>query len=320
MSGTEGQETQPATSQGPTQPLVPPTGYSMTAAQACTYLVDVATSMGEAWIAAGNPNPWSDWVPGNVCTVSAGLYDISEFSFSSLLWSSFSYLDPGSQQWLSTSEPLGFIAAGSAGTFLVFRGSQTGPDFDADYETTLVSYTGPTDGAPAGMQVEQGFLSVFQGLGDFGQVISQALSQVNVGVGTPLYVTGHSLGSTTGTLSIPALVAAGWQPANLLAYLQASPKVGDQAFADYYASLGVTDSYCLVNSYDVVPTLPKNSAYIPVGTEATFGADYGTTHLGIFVKSVPDCHDPCCSYAYALLNPTDPYNPNMGTCMDWHNS
>lgn len=88
---------------------------------------------------------------------------------------------------------------------------------------------------------------------------------------------------------------------------QASPKVGDQNFANYYNELGIW-TCPLVNEYDLVPHMPPGG-YVPVGLPATFGADYGSESQN---------HDPCCCYSYALLNPEAPYNQGISTCMNWH--
>ena len=301
--------------QGPTQALDAPPGYDMGTALTCTFLVDVASTMCIDWINAvpPYPNPFSGWKARNACSCAPAGYSVNDFAYSELIWSTFTYRDPKTLKDTTVSEPFGFVASGARGTFLVFRGSQTTADFAMDAEDSLVAYPAPTAGAPSGLEVEKGFLAVFNGIGDgdFPSVMKAAMSQLNLPWPIPLIVTGHSLGSTLGTLAIPALVGMSWKPAALGTSLQASPKVGNQAFANYYGGLGVSYLYRLTNIYDKVPTLPGNPQYVPVGAQATFGADYG---------SVPDNHDPCCCYSYALLNPQNPYNQGLGTCMDWHPS
>jgi hypothetical protein len=294
-----------STGQGPTEPLATPTGYDMKTALMCTYLVDVASSMCIDWMQAGSPPGWSEWSPNNLCSVSVGISSPDSFEFSPLIWSTF--------EWKSAQqvEPYGFVASQGGVAYLVFRGSQTKADFGMDAEEALVAYTPPTSNPPGGLQTEQGFTAVYDGL---------ALSAPSPDLYSQLIITGHSLGSATATLAVPAMLAAGWSPANIVNYPQASPMVGNPAFVDYYNNLGVP-TFRLVNAYDIVPTLPGAAkGYAHVGVAATFGADYGSTILGKFVRSVPDNHDPCCSYAYALLNPDAPFNQDMGSCMDWHPS
>jgi hypothetical protein len=161
----------------------------------------------------------------------------------------------------------------------------------------------PPGGSPIpGMKVERGFNEVFNGLDRSGlmDMFSELASS-----GARLIVSGHSLGSALATLTVPLARAAGISGANILHYNQASPKVGNLAFADYYNSLGV-QTFRLVNTYDKVPDLPPG-LYVPVGAAATFGADY---------QNEAQRHNPCCSYSYALFNPTAPYNPKIAVCMD----
>lgn len=303
MADTDTKESQTASStQGPTQPLVQPSGYQMGTALVCTYLVDVASTMCQAWMQAGSPANWT-WTPANACSVTQGLHSPDQFTFSDLIWSTFTYLGT------SHTEPFGFLATYGGNSYLVFRGSQTTADFGMDGEYALTNYTAPTANAPAGLQVETGFKAVFDGLTPLPAIPNNTL-----------IVTGHSLGSALATLSIPALIAAGVPSSALMNYPQASPMVGNPAFVSYYNGLNAS-TYRLVNSYDTVPTLPGASrGYAHVGVAATFGADYGTTDKsGNFKPSVPDNHDPCCCYSYALVNyPNSPYNASLGTCMNWH--
>ena len=170
-----------------------------------------------------------------------------------------------------------------------------------DAETRLVDYRPPTVSPIQDIKVERGFHSVFNGLEQ--SALNKVFSQV-ADVGGKLIVTGHSLGSTLATLTVPLACSEKIPSTNVLQYNQASPMVGDSNFQAYYDGLGV-QTFRLVNTYDVVPKTPPG-AYVAVGIEATFGADY---------PSELERHDPCCSYSYALFNPSAPYNQGIGTCM-----
>lgn len=281
---------------GPTIPLEVPNGYDMQTALTCTYLVTAASSMCVEWIAAGSPQVWT-WTPGNLCSVTSGIYSPGQFSFSPLIWSAF--------EWglKKQREPFGFVATLGGTAYLVFRGSQTDADFGMDVEDSLVDYTPPGGKPSSGLQTEKGFTSVFTGI-DWTGTPFPSPDQYS-----SLVITGHSLGSTLATLAVPLALNAGWPAAKVLNYPQASPMVGNTNFANYYTSLRVR-TFRLVNSYDAVPKLPPpKKGYVPVGMAATFGADYGAE---------ANNHDPCCCYAYALLNPKAPYNQGLSSCMGWH--
>jgi hypothetical protein len=285
----------------PTVPLKTPTGYDMQTAEKCTYLVSVAASMGAEWITAKSPPPGWKWTPGNLCSVTSGLYQPSLINFSPLIWSTFVWKHD--RQADTCVEPFGFVAAWDDTAFLVFRGSQTHADFGMDFEYSPVPYTPPTPNPPSGLQTERGFTTVFNGL-DWASAPFPSPSQYG-----SLIITGHSLGSALATLAVPLAITKGWPPHRVWNLPQASPKVGNQDFANYYSKLDVA-TWPLVNVYDLVPHMPPGD-YVAVGDPATFGADYGRESQK---------HDPCCCYSYALLNPTAPYNQGISTCMNWHSA
>jgi hypothetical protein len=254
--------------------------------------------MCEQWMADGKPDASKfSWTPSDSCPITGPAFPLNNWRFVGPFWSSFT---PVSQ---TTSEPFAVFAYGpdSSTAFLAFRGSQTDDDFIMDGKTEMVAYSPPTLSPIRGIQVERGFYEVFNGL-DQGALMGM-LSQL-AGSGGRLIVTGHSLGSTLATLTVPLACTAGILSTNILHYNQASPKVGNSNFQSYYNDLGV-QTFRLVNTYDEVPKLPPG-AYEPVGVEAPFGADYQTE---------AERHNPCCSYSYALFNPAAPYNPEIDPCM-----
>jgi Lipase (class 3) len=296
----------------------PPAGY-MDNAKVCSFLVNVACDMCQQWLQQGQPSPDSfNWVPNDPCPYTSQ-YNLDDFDLNpsaletsnSIIWSTFQY------QNQTYTEPFGFIAmtAGGGAFYLVFRGSQTSVDFDLDGEDPQVPYPG---GPPAAL-VEQGFAAVFAGCSD---AIKQALLQLSIPwdgdseriFQYPFFITGHSLGSALATLSVPLM--APYQAKGMQCN-QASPRVGNPAFAeliDSFADLGFP-TYRLVNTADLVPKLPppevlvdhQKYSYQHVGTEVDFTAAYATEK---------DKHSPCCSYSYALFNPTYPVNPNITQCVN----
>lgn len=280
-------------------PLKPPPGYDLDIAKTCSFIVNVVCDMCEQWKAEGKPSPDKfSWRPSDSCPITNAVFPIDQWKFQGPLWSTFT------PEGRTTSEPFAIFAYGpdSHTAFLAFRGSQTGDDYIMDGQTKLVAYTPPATSPITDIQVAQGFYGVFNGLdqGALMDTFSKLASS-----GGKLIVTGHSLGSTLATLTVPLACAAGIPSNNIMHYNQASPKVGNSKFQAYYTDLGV-QTFRLVNTYDEVPKLPMRPEYVAVGVEAPFGADYPTE---------AERHNPCCSYSYALFNPTAPYNPGIDTCM-----
>jgi hypothetical protein len=293
----------------PSYPITdPPTGY-MSVARTCSFLVNVACDMCRQWIDAGQPKPPDfSWAPADPCPYTSG-YNFASFQHSPIIWSSFEYRNS------SYTEPFGFLAYNSEAVYLVFRGSQTKVDFDMDLEFEQVSYQAPSSNPPAGMKVEKGFYAVFNGLFFYGDVAknlttglrdlrSSALNQAMT-----WYITGHSLGSALATLAAPVVVACG---VSGMQCNQASPKVGNPAFAQYVDGLGFP-MYRLVNTADAVPKLPPGLDYLHAGSEIYFTAAYDAATKE---KSEAERHNPCCCYSYALFNPGNPVNPNIQNCVD----
>lgn len=287
-------------SNGTGTPLKIPPGYDLDIAKTCSFVVNVACDMCEQWKADGKPSADKfSWKPSDSCPVTGPVFPLDNWKFLGPFWSSFTPIGT------TTSEPFAVFAYGpdSHTAFLAFRGSQTDDDFIMDGKTDLVAYNPPTVSPITDIQVEHGFYGVFNGL-DQGALMG-TLSEI-AGSGGRLIVTGHSLGSALATFAVPLACAAGIPSTKILHYNQASPKVGNSKFQAYYNDLGV-QTFRLVNTYDVVPNLPKQPAYVPIGVEAPFGAQYPTK---------AKCHNPCCSYSYALFHPTAPYNPEIDICMD----
>jgi Lipase (class 3) len=294
--------------ENPTYPITnPPPGY-MANARVCSFLVNVACDMGQQWIKQGQPSRSSfKWVPNDPCPYTSSQHNLKDFTFipnpaDSLIWSTFQY------KGQTYTEPFGFNAMAKDGsaTYLVFRGSQTSVDFDLDGEDGQVPYPG----GPQGVLVEQGFAAVYAGCLE---EIEQALLRLSSLDGaSPLYITGHSLGSALATLAVPLMVK---YYANGMQCNQASPRVGNPAFATYIDSFAKSfPTYRLVNTADLVPKLPppvvrvgqQTYYYQHAGAEVDFTAAYPTEK---------EKHSPCCCYSYALFNPASPVNPDVTQCV-----
>ncbi|MCO6008507.1 lipase family protein [Actinoallomurus purpureus] len=283
---------------GHVTPLKSPPGYDLKIAQTCSFLVNVACDMCAKWIAAGKPPPDKfTWKPSDSCPITSPVFPLDKWKFVGPIWSTFT------SKGKKVSEPFAIFAYGPDPTtaYLAFRGTQTGDDWDEDLKFDQVPYTPPTRTPITGIKVAHGFYDVFNGLDQ--NALNATFSKIASGRGR-LTVTGHSLGSTLATLTVPLAYATGIPGANILLHAQASPKVGNSQFQAYYNDLGVP-TFRLVNTSDVVPKMPPGP-YVPVGLEAPYDAAYPTE---------AECHNPCCSYSYAVFHPDDPYNPDMDTCM-----
>lgn len=289
-------------------------------ARKCILLTDVCSQMSRDWINDGkpydNPNITNfDWTPTNNCASDPN-DQYHKFKFQDIIWTSFRY---GSVK----VEPAAFIAThpGHPKTaFLIYRGSQTGADFGLDFQYDTVPN-------PLGAgRTEVGFTKYFKGLGlnatddrNIGKKVPgftlyDTLKRLNQTDVRHLIVSGHSLGSTTATLSgAYAIQQQFFQTVET--YVSASPQVGDFDFGVWYDELKDSDgnelyknTYRLTNTADSVPKEPNKSApvgkkvYVAVGKSVEFTADYGSEAKN---------HNPCCTYSYALHNPTDPINPDL---------
>jgi hypothetical protein len=271
--------------------------------QTCNFLVNVLGKMYAQWVKAGSPTQsefsWGTGQsiePADVCSITKAEFNVNEFSFGSLIWSTFTILGK------TYAEPFGSVVKDKNGNlYLAFRGSKSQIDFLVDSEYTPVAYSAPTSNAPSNIEVAKSWYKVYTGL------LSDLRKELGpyLGSGNKITVTGHSLGSTLATLAVPEAVANNMQ---VYHYNSASPMVGLQSFADYYQSLTINETFRLVNMKDTVPEVPNNlqhkkpiHEYVHVGTQISFQADYGAEKKN---------HDPCCSYAYALWNPHRPCNPD----------
>ncbi|HEY6334106.1 MAG TPA: hypothetical protein VI756_32625 [Blastocatellia bacterium] len=277
----------------------------------CTFLGNVLSHMYDQWVQAGSlvPPLLFHWQPVSACPVTTD-FKVTDYDFGLLIWSKFEY---GLKK--NATEPFGCIVRSKAdgSLFLVFRGSKSSDDFRVDDETKMVPYEAPTPNPPSGVQVEKGWYAVYNGLlGD----LRVQLRQIG-GAGQKIIITGHSLGSALATLAVPEAVANNLQVRH---YNSASPMVGAERFRTYYESLKVIggspgllkETFRLVNTADSVPNFPDTSlGYVHVGTQISFNADY-VNEFG--KRQEKKIHDPCCSYAYAIYNPSEPCNPYYDGC------
>ena len=135
----------------------------------------------------------------------------------------------------------------------------------------------------SGCQVHGGFQNLFQ---DVQQTVLTVVSGLHsVHPDYSITVTGHSLGAAIGTLSAAYLRRSG-----LLvdAYLFGSPRVGNEAFANYINSLG-GNTFRITHYDDPVPRLPGHGlGYAHIDTEYWL-AGGGTTRVDYSPGDVKVC-------------------------------
>ncbi len=116
---------------------------------------------------------------------------------------------------------------------------------------------------PLGGNVEAGFYGVYRTLkyraiGD--SVAMSAADGISQAVGkATVHVVGHSLGAALATYLTLDLATA----SQVTGRFFASPRPGDQAFADAFAS-HVKDAVAYINPLDVVPEVPLGFGYLPL--------------------------------------------------------
>lgn len=130
---------------------------------------------------------------------------------------------------------------------VAFRGSSNIPNWIADFTFVPVPYSRCPD-----CMVHTGFVGYLKSIssGINGCVAKLAAKYPTA----DLFVTGHSLGAAVATLSVIELSEI--VPASKITFMNfGSPRVGNQAFAEYFAST-ISNAFRVVNFKDLVPHVP----------------------------------------------------------------
>jgi len=146
---------------------------------------------------------------------------------------------------------------------VAFRGSSNIQNWILNVDIDQESYPGVS-----GADVHQGFYEDYLALQE--QVISGVTSAVSAVGATSVVVTGHSLGAALATIAALDLVAnhaSILRGATVSVYNYGSPRVGNQAFANYYNSK-VPNTYRCTFEDDIVPHVPPElSGFYHVSNE-----------------------------------------------------
>jgi len=156
------------------------------------------------------------------------------------------------------------------------RGSEDVDNWIKDFEVTFASMSDVCDGCKA----EYGFHSLWHGMDT--EIIANLAEIGCVPGGDPIFITGHSLGAAVGTVGTLELFAKGFDVQ--ASYLFESPRVGNQAFANYFDSqFNGKDVWRITHNADPIPDTPDGFGYHHTGQEVFFDKH--------------DCYHVCASFS-----------------------
>jgi len=141
--------------------------------------------------------------------------------------------------------PIGFVARRGSDFFLVFRGTVTVEEWIRNLNISLAPFLRDGFG-----RVHEGFLQAYTLIRS---VVLEALGAG--GGGKRLFITGHSLGGALATMAAADVSRGTMYPLPVL-YTFGSPRVGDRYFADAFNRRNGLASYRIVNTSDVVVSIP----------------------------------------------------------------
>src|SRR3972149_9243196 len=163
----------------------------------------------------------------------------------------------------SEPTPIAFIAKNDDNIYVVFRGTKTIVEWIDDAMFAQVPYTFVDDGG----MTEQGFTNIYGTIHDL--IVDAVNNLSNTGTFSNLFITGHSLGAALAILAVPELTE-NTSFKNPIMYNFAGPRVGNIHFVnELYNPLNIT-SWRVVNTNDVVPTLPLTTVIIIYRPEGFF--------------------------------------------------
>jgi predicted lipase len=162
---------------------------------------------------------------------------------------------PAPWKLAATIQPgnFGFIASSPAAAVIVFRGTETGPEWMEDF-----------DALPVPNQFGKG--TVHKGFQDQYSLIRASVlaGLAQVAFDRALWITGHSLGGALATLCASDTALANYHK---LTYTWAAPRAGWHDYADWFRTLP-DPLFHILNEWDIVPREPPAvDGYEHAGTE-----------------------------------------------------
>jgi len=263
------------------------TTFQLIEARNATALTNCAIDMNKQWLAQNKPpkdkfNFQPNWFK-HVNPDHLKVVDV--------LWGEIRFFK-------TSSEPFGLIIYDTSNNHVcvAFRGTQTTLNVWVDVRTKLVDFLyQPNFG-----KVHNGFQKLYATLRDS---LMQGLGRIPADKRRFLFFTGHSLGAALGTLASVDLISnfREWNTPIYL-YTTGCPKVGDSKFAENFGKVMQNNAFRIINSFDPIPNLPKNTAYLHVGQVIQFSAQY---------KAIQN-HHPYECYYYAIYNHPNVLNSGIG--------
>ena len=170
-----------------------------------------------------------------------------------------------------------------------FRGSESISNWLSNLDAVLTDY--PNCSA---CKVHKGFYAAEQEV--FPEIKSEVDKLIQKYPDYQVLVTGHSLGAALATLTALDLSLSGIK--NIRMFNYGSPRVGNTAYADFYATI-VKDRNRVTHHKDIVPHSPMHERFTHISGEH-YEPDNTITLL--------DCsgnEDPLCSYQWSLTSIND---------------
>ena len=201
--------------------------------------------------------------------------------------------------------PIAFIAKNDDNIYVVFRGTKTIVEWIDDAMFAQVPYTFVDDGG----MTEQGFTNIYGTIHD--SIVNAVNNLSSTGTFSNLFITGHSLGAALAILAVPELTE-NTSFKNPIMYNFAGPRVGNIHFVnELYNPLNIT-SWRVVNTNDVVPTLPPTTVIIidPPGVffyehvNSEEAITFGNPISGPFDFTDIEFNHSMCNYYNTLCNMT----------------
>jgi hypothetical protein len=148
--------------------------------------------------------------------------------------------------------------------WISFRGTLTSNELTQDFkykqepmfqkqEVSQVAMDFLTTASGKVANVHKGFVNVYM---KFRDELKSSLKKLNPKQDKKIIISGHSLGAAISTIAGADLVQSGYKDVGV--YNFASPRVGDQTFADYIDKELKLPVYRLVNLSDIVPNMPPS--------------------------------------------------------------